>query len=228
MLAANRATASALYDGEVAAADAGFGRFVAALKRHGLYDDSLIVFTADHGEQFLEHGGWRHESLWGEVLDVPLVVKLPAGMSSRSPVVTERIAQIDLLPTIADLVGAEVPREVEGQSLLPLLLPNHGRFVQRRIHSHVRKGYKEAWSVVDPPFKLVWRWFRSHREVHLFDLSRDAVEATNLADSRPAAREYLKALIARERLQRKEIWPQPKGTPTEELISKMKALGYVQ
>jgi hypothetical protein len=81
--------------------------------------------------------------------------------------------------------------------------------------------------VVDPPFKLVWRWFRNRRESHLFDLSRDPAEAADLARRLTVRREYLEQLIARERFGLEPLWKQPKETPEEDLRQKMKALGYV-
>jgi arylsulfatase A-like enzyme len=96
----------ALYDGEVHAADHAFGTFVDLLKFFGLYDRSMIVLLSDHGEEFYEHGGFQHgQTLYDELLRVPLIVKLPrqdqAGTRVAAPV-----SLLDVAPTIAALAGA--------------------------------------------------------------------------------------------------------------------------
>ena len=69
-----------LYDGEITFWDEHFGKLVAELKRRGLYDDLTIVITADHGEEFMDHGGfWHGITLYDEQLHVPLLLKLPRG-----------------------------------------------------------------------------------------------------------------------------------------------------
>ena len=68
----------AQYDGDIAYGDREFGRFLRELKARGLYDDALVVFLADHGEEFLDHGQWLHgRSVFDELVRVPLLVKLP-------------------------------------------------------------------------------------------------------------------------------------------------------
>jgi arylsulfatase A-like enzyme len=88
-----------LYDAEIRYTDAWIGRFFEFLKDEGLYDNSLIIILADHGEQFYEHGGWKHGTLYGTELYVPLIIKYP--YSKKRGVEKERIARnIDVLPTI--------------------------------------------------------------------------------------------------------------------------------
>src|SRR5882672_1253582 len=70
----------AQYDGEIAYGDQQFARFVAELKAKGLYDRALLVFLADHGEEFGDHGNWTHgTSLYDELVHIPLLVKFPGG-----------------------------------------------------------------------------------------------------------------------------------------------------
>jgi choline-sulfatase len=107
---------SALYDAEVAANDEQFGRFVEQLRRRGLLDRSLVVFTADHGEEFLEHGRLMHgQTLYPEVLHVPLVIRFPGGVSGGVRVPALR--HVDMLPTILELVGLPLPRDLDGERL---------------------------------------------------------------------------------------------------------------
>jgi hypothetical protein len=99
----------AQYDGEIAYGDREFGRFVDELKARGLYDRALIIFTADHGEEFEDHGKWLHgRSVFDELIRVPLVVKFPGGRWAGRRV-TQQVQAVDLLPTVLSEVNLPVP-----------------------------------------------------------------------------------------------------------------------
>lgn len=90
----------ALYEGEVHYADREFGRFVDLLKWLGLYDQSLVILVGDHGEEFVEHGGFEHgRTVFEEVLRVPLVVKYPGGRWAGRRVDAE-VSLVDVAPTV--------------------------------------------------------------------------------------------------------------------------------
>ena len=107
--------AMALYDGEIAYVDQELGRFFDALKERGLFDDALIILTADHGEAFQEHGSWQHGApvlrdnpgLYEEILHVPLIVKWPGGRSSAR--VSTVVSQMDIAATILEVANLESP-----------------------------------------------------------------------------------------------------------------------
>ncbi len=93
---------SDLYDASVRLADARFGRVLAALKRRGLWDNTLLVLVSDHGEEMGEHGGWMHDqSLYEELIHVPLILRLPydANAGRRVP---EIVSLADVGPTIGE------------------------------------------------------------------------------------------------------------------------------
>jgi arylsulfatase A-like enzyme len=105
-----------LYDGEVASMDEGVRALHATLQRLGLLDESMIVFTSDHGEAFAEHGFMGHgQTLYNEVIRVPLLMVVP-GERTRLDV-DEPVALIDVAPTVLELVGCPVPPSFEGRSL---------------------------------------------------------------------------------------------------------------
>ncbi|HEU5321013.1 MAG TPA: cation:dicarboxylase symporter family transporter, partial [Methylomirabilota bacterium] len=107
--AARIAEVSRLYDAEIAAGDEAFGQLLAALRERGLYDDTLIVFVSDHGEELGERGGLGHgHSLYQELLSIPLVVK-PAGRQPAGRRSSRLAQQVDLLPTV--LAAAGLPLE---------------------------------------------------------------------------------------------------------------------
>jgi arylsulfatase A-like enzyme/uncharacterized membrane protein YbhN (UPF0104 family) len=106
-----------LYDGEITYWDEQFGKLMAALRERGLYEDLTIVVTADHGEEFGEHGGfWHGTTLYDEQVRVPLFVKLPRGRRAGT-VVRHWVQSIDLMPTLLLQAGLPVPEGVQGGDL---------------------------------------------------------------------------------------------------------------
>jgi len=98
----------ALYQGEVAFADYQFGRFLDLLRSLDLYDDSIIALVSDHGEEFLEHGGFDHgRTLYREVIQVPMLVRFPGGVGAGREIAAPT-STIDLAATIAAAAGAAI------------------------------------------------------------------------------------------------------------------------
>lgn len=107
-----------LYDGEIAYLDRQLGELFAWLKQQGLYDETLIVLTADHGEEFYEHGGWWHGlTLYQEQIHVPLFLKLP-GQKLAGALDTGLARSLDLAPTVLRAVGLDIPQAMQGVDLL--------------------------------------------------------------------------------------------------------------
>jgi len=105
-----------LYDAEIRAWDADLGTLLDALAQRGVADSTIVVLTADHGEEFQEHGRLKHRvHLYDELLHVPLVI---AGPGVRPGRVAEQAQGIDLFPTLAGLLGAAPPRGLPGRDLL--------------------------------------------------------------------------------------------------------------
>ena len=99
----------AQYDGAIAFGDREFGRFVRELKARGLYDRALIVFIADHGEEFLDHGQWTHgKTVFDELIRIPLVVKFPQGRNAGARV-AQQVQAVDVLPTVLQALDLPVP-----------------------------------------------------------------------------------------------------------------------
>jgi arylsulfatase A-like enzyme len=106
------------YDGEIQQNDYFFGAFMDFLKSEGRYDPSLIIFLSDHGEQFHEHGKFFHGySIYNEEIHIPLIVKLPGQEFSGSRS-SRWVSQVDILPTVLDYLGIEIPAEVDGSDIL--------------------------------------------------------------------------------------------------------------
>lgn len=109
-----------LYDANILWADHGLGLLMDELKARGIYDEALILVTADHGEASYEHGVRGHnDTLFDEMLRVPLVVRLPASWEApRGGVDTGLASTLDLLPTLCEVLDRPLPAGVAGQSLV--------------------------------------------------------------------------------------------------------------
>jgi arylsulfatase len=137
-----------LYDQAVVYADAVLGEIVAILRERNALDDSLLIVTADHGEEFHEHGHWGHgKSLFDEVLRVPLVLRgpgIPAGVVAAGPAML-----IDVLPTVVALTGATADASWEGRSLAE-------RIPDRPIYAELlREGGLESYMLYHQGRKYV-------------------------------------------------------------------------
>ena len=108
------------YDAEIRCLDDEIGRFFAGLEGLGLADRVTVVITADHGEEFLQHGKVAHEQVYHENLHVPLVAVLPGVPGGRR--VSQVVQSIDLAPTFCELAGLTLPAGLPGRSLVPHLL----------------------------------------------------------------------------------------------------------
>ena len=212
----------ARYDHEVAYADAKLGEFLARLRQVGLYDDTVLVLTSDHGEGFAEHGKPLHGyAPYEEVTRVPLVVRLPEKLRRWTGTVDQPVGLIDLMPTLLDLAGIEPPAGVQGRSLRAML---EGKTVPDRL---IFAETPEALSVRGRRFKLL-RFADGRQE--FYDLETDPFEqspfvgtclgpCTRLAD---ALDRYLRAMTrAREQLMGRTIRLRPRE------LEKLEALGYL-
>ncbi len=112
----------AAYDAEIRSVSRNFGRIIEELRREDLLEDTVIVVTSDHGEEFGEHGmvGWHSLTLYEEMLHVPLIVRLP-GSRHAGERPSQRVRSIDIAPMLLDLLGLPQPSSFEGRSLVPLL-----------------------------------------------------------------------------------------------------------
>jgi len=227
----------ALYDGEIRYADAKLGDLFERLRELAIYDDTLIVITSDHGEAFGEHGDAGHgASIFQDQLRVPLIIKFPgAKISGRR--LTQVARSIDIMPTILDYLGIDIPPDLEGASLLPLLEPSASPAPTAEVYAdQARDRIDEMWGVIiDNRWKYIFtensrlKHTRVTGKEQLYDLSTDPGELENLIESMPLLAKQLSAKSTqyKQRSSAKAFLTQKvkidKGT-----VQMMKALGYLQ
>lgn len=114
------ALVNCLYDSGISYADSQVDRLLSRLDELGLLDNTLVVVTSDHGESLGEKGLFKHAYLYENNLMVPLIIFLPGDQYGGS-VVHDQVGSVDIFPTILEVLGIEVPAEVDGRSLLPLI-----------------------------------------------------------------------------------------------------------
>jgi arylsulfatase A-like enzyme len=175
---------TALYDSDVSYNDQQFGELVKILDGGGHTDDTMIIMTADHGEELWDHGKIGHgQSLREELVHVPLVIYypplFPAGKS-----VEEGVEIVDLLPTIADVLGQKIPGDVQGESLVGLAQGVGAGYPRPAIGSQ----YELAHTMRLGRWKL---WVGGSGDVRLFDAAGDAAEAKELSAERPLERRFV-------------------------------------
>ena len=221
-----------LYHGEVRYVDDRIGRFIATLKDLGLYDDALIVFTSDHGEEHYEHRSIDHgHSLYEELLRVPLIVKLPG--STVKFEIEQAVSLESVLPTILDLCNIEFDRGVfSGRSLQSLWTDAPSSNSEAPVFSTGLDIYEEREAVVFDGLKYIRSLDWSREE--LYDLDSDPDEKNNIAflhaDKVAQARELLAAKTAKSAKLRKlyGLGPAPDAPLDAETMERLRSLGYVQ
>ena len=220
---------SDLYDAEIAFNDASFGQLLGFLEERGLYDDTLIVFVSDHGEEFKEHGRWRHgANLHAETLNFPLIVKFPDQQDGAR--VETAVQHIDLLPTILASVGLEIPEALEGRDLASIAMADlvPAETVSSGIYSHLRLGSGPLnHSLVKGQWKLIRKLRDEGWETSLFDWRQDPAETQDLVSERPLLAAVLSAMID-DKVASLEESAAEEVVLSEELEEDLKALGYLE
>jgi arylsulfatase A-like enzyme len=171
----------ALYDCDVSYNDQQFGELLKLLNR----DDTMVIFTADHGEEMWDHGKIGHgQSLREELVHVPLLIAYPP-LFPPGKVVNEGVEIIDLLPTIVDALGGKIPADVQGESLIALAQGGDDAGYPRPA---IASQYELAHSMRLGRWKL---WVGGSGETRLYDAAADAAEARELSGERPLERRFV-------------------------------------
>ncbi len=227
----------ALYDAEIRFTDTHLKRLFGLLEEAGLLEDTLVVFTSDHGEEFGEHGSMEgHQwTLYDEVLHVPLILRFPDGAFGGAE--REAIVQlIDIAPTVLDALGMDVPDAFEGRSLIPLIeRGDQSRRGPQYTFSQLKR-FNKKWAVRSRRFKLI---FTEDTTVNrfgvpitpgfeLYDLANDPGERNNIFEPQSGPAQLLGPVLRSWRVDKKPMAQVDTPTLTSEQIQQLKELGYME
>ncbi len=214
-----------LYDGEIAYTDHLIGRIMSKLETEGLKENTVVVISGDHGEEFTEHGCVTHgTSLYEELIRVPLIM---AGPGREKGMEIDELAQnIDIFPTLARLCDLEPPESLQGLDLLPFA---EGQ-VSGRPGKYVYSELGEIHAISGNRFKYIYNEENGQEE--LYDTIEDPAEKNNLTDvefysglKHGLASRLKKWLDKNEKLSEKMGGSRRVKTP-ERVIRDLEALGY--
>ncbi|MFH1279161.1 MAG: sulfatase-like hydrolase/transferase [Candidatus Eisenbacteria bacterium] len=219
--------ARALYRAEIAGVDHEFGRFLGRLDSLDLSEETVVMVTADHGEEFWDHGKFEHgHTLYEELLHVPFLLRAPG--RPFEPEIGRLVGLVDVMPTLFDLLGLPVDPGFQGESLLPLLEgedppgPRY-RFAEALFYGDDWKG------VIGERYK--YSMSEGHPAGVLFDLEQDPGERRDLAGDRPeSAAEMSRILVDWYRGALERTGGSVQGGETvdmeHEVVEQLRALGY--
>ena len=157
------------------------GELIGELKRLNLYDNTIVIFTSDHGEMFGEHGMWFKRTFYEESAKIPMIISWPGTLSQRN--VEDVASSIDLFPTMLDMVGykemQQLESRIDGKSFKGLLEGNNTGWKNEALLEYMGGG------VINPMFmvrKDQWKYVYVHDHAPLlFDLQNDPHELDDLS-----------------------------------------------
>ncbi|MCI0539997.1 MAG: sulfatase-like hydrolase/transferase, partial [Verrucomicrobiales bacterium] len=237
------------YDGSIRGVDAEIGRLLQALKEMGLDQDTLMVFSADHGEELWEHGKFFHgHSVYGELNQVPLVFRWPNSPEIRKgAMIDHQVENIDIMPTLLDLAGIKGPTNMQGRTLVTLLngsgaatWKEQPAFTQAMVGGGPPGGGgatnnqpKPHFGIVDQRWKLVRKEVDPEVQQELYEHPVDSLNLTNIIKSdEPASHvgaltETLVAWKSRARAAQLASDETMTQQLSSEELRRLRALGYV-
>ncbi|MBQ5826293.1 MAG: DUF4976 domain-containing protein, partial [Bacteroidaceae bacterium] len=164
--------------------DDNVGRTLDYLKKAGLLENTLVVYTSDQGFYMGEHGWFDKRFMYEESFSTPLVMRLPDGLKARGEI-KDMVQNIDYAPTFLDIAGAEIPADIQGESLLPLLEGKHPKNWRKSLYYHfyeypaehmVKRHYgvrsSDGWKLI--------HFYDDIDAWELYDLNTDPKEMKNL------------------------------------------------
>lgn len=171
-----------VYLGLVAMLDQCVGRILEELKRQRIYDDSLIIFTSDHGEMLGSHGLFQKMCMYEEAVRVPLFIKFPknSGISKKS--ICQVVEHVDVFATLCDYLDLETPQFMDGKSLLPLIKGEKEEWDETAFIQYDGNGSRSNFQrcVIKGDYKLIVDFFKEETFYELYCVGKDAQEKENL------------------------------------------------
>jgi arylsulfatase A-like enzyme/Tfp pilus assembly protein PilF len=217
-----------MYDGEIAYVDQLIGEFQMFMEEQNLVDQTLVVFTGDHGESLGEHKESAHGFfIYDASVRVPLIIRFPGNRLSNT-VLDNQVRSIDIMPTLLHLVNAEVPESVQGASFLSLMLNEEAGEGLPAYSETYWPRYHYGWSELKSLRQNQYKFIDAPRP-ELYDIRNDPGETNNIIDEKASLAHEMKrkldALIQEHSIEGiEEIGP--KRIDDDSLV-KLQALGYI-
>ena len=220
-----------LYDGEIAFADQKIGELLEALAARGLLQRAVVALSADHGEEFLEHGGWTHSrTVYQEMLHVPFALRVPGVRPAR---VESLVSLVDLAPTLLHALGVPAPASFNGRSLMPLL--RGGRLAEASLISETERSLDGVHRLAlrRGRFKYILTTSRDRSlrppalKEELFDLESDPRELHRI-ESAPDLERLRRETMAYLVKARSEAGQMVPANLNKDELERLRALGYIQ
>lgn len=223
----------ALYDSKINYLDKHVGELLGKLEELGIRDDTLIIFTSDHGESLFEHGmRGHHGKPYEEQAHVPLIISYPKAFPSNK-IVNSPVQLIDIMPTIFDILDIPINFKLQGQSLLPYLTEEEYHDINQWTYSDViTENNVFARAVRDKEWKLIVT--DKPRKEELYNLIQDPGELVNLSSTHKETlrkfKGYLRDYDKRIKADgfNPSIRPKKRRIIEPERLDQLKALGYIQ
>jgi len=226
----------ALYDGEIRYTDEMLIKpLINLLKFLNIYDETLILITSDHGEEFYEHKGWLHgRALYDESIRVPLIMRFPQAQFKDLRIAT-KCRSIDIMPTILDIASVKYDQDsIDGQSLMSMVLgkeKNHRSFISDLAHQDVPVPCPALVASNTDNLKVIIN--KSDKEgtknIEVYDLTHDPGEKTDrILDYGKVISNFVKMIDVYYRDKKKISRKIGHLEIDEKLREKLRALGYIQ
>ncbi len=212
-----------LYDGEIAYVDSLIGRVVEELRRKSVLDETLIVIVGDHGESLGEHDENGHGFfVYDATVRVPLIIRFPLSRDGGRKVLSS-VETVDILPTLLQELSLPVPRDVQGESLLPLVRGKDGDQPAFSYFETYFPLYRYGWSGLSGLRSARYKLIRAPQP-ELYDLEKDPGEQANIYEQLPEVAAELEKELAR--IEDGDAVHEPRLLD-EESLTKLVALGYL-
>jgi len=217
-----------LYDGEIAYVDDLIGRVIEELKTKGLYENTVIVIAGDHGESLGEHQESYHGFfVYDATTSVPLIIRVPAARV-RGKTIEPQVENVDIMPSLLELLGLPVPKAVQGRSFLSLMAGRGGWSEKPAYSETYYPRYHYGWSELKSLRTPRYRYILAPRP-ELYDLGRDPGETADIYDREPAVGKRLERDLRAlaEKMSIKGLEDKAPRQLDGEAREKLMALGYV-